>query len=220
MRRAFGQGKRGRRDIHLAVPHQNVAVASEAPEAPVLVHIRTVGIQEAAVTDHQVENGIPVAVRPFRIASENIEDLASVVLAARDLAVAVVIRFASGIGQPLDLVAFRVAHEPEVGVGVAAGLIVVLADAVETGLEPVLEVELLVLLTFAVDEAAIRMARTHSLKTVQTRLTGTPRRYCRGQKHSGSRWPPRSRGRCAPVETVPLPRWAEETAGGSAAPSR
>ena len=84
----------GWRDIHLAVTYENVAVAAEAPEALVLVNVGVVGVQEAAVTQYEIENGITVAVWVRRIASEHVVNLTPVMFAARDLRIAVVIRVA------------------------------------------------------------------------------------------------------------------------------
>ena len=40
VRRPFGERKWRRRDVHLAIPHENVAVTSESAETLVLVDVR------------------------------------------------------------------------------------------------------------------------------------------------------------------------------------
>ena len=52
MCRAICKGKWSWRNIHLTVPYQDVAVAPDTTETFVFVHIRTVGVQEAAVADY------------------------------------------------------------------------------------------------------------------------------------------------------------------------
>src|SRR5438045_2065990 len=91
MGRAVRQSEGRGRDIHLAIAHQNIAIAAEPTEAPVLVNIDVVGVEEAAVTQHKIEDWIPVAVRLQGISPKHVVDLPPVMLTARNLRIAVVV---------------------------------------------------------------------------------------------------------------------------------
>ena len=104
---------------------------------------------------NEVEDRIAVSVRLGRIATEHVVDLPPVVLAARHLAVAVVVGLAPRVGKTLELVAFCMLHKPKVGVRIAPRRIVVQAEPAETSLEPVLEMELLVATPFALDQLTL-----------------------------------------------------------------
>ena len=65
--RSLGQRERGRANIHLPIANKNISVGAEAAKALVLMDILVIGIEEAAVAKHEVENGIDVAVGVLRI---------------------------------------------------------------------------------------------------------------------------------------------------------
>ena len=88
VRGPFGKSKRSRRNIHLAITDKKITVTAEAPETLVLMDVSVVGVQKAAMTYHQIKDRIAVAVRVVRVASEDIEDLPSIVFAPGKLAVA------------------------------------------------------------------------------------------------------------------------------------
>ena len=80
------------------------------------------------MTVYQIKNRTLVAIRLFWIASEDIEDLAAIVLAAGKLTIAVVVGIPSRISESLQLLAFRVAYQLEVRVSIASEFIVILTD--------------------------------------------------------------------------------------------
>ena len=86
------------------------------------------------------------------IAAKHIENLATVVFTAWKLAIAIVVSIAAWIRKPFQLVAFRVAYQLEVGISVAARLIIVLCQVIKTCLEPVLEVKFFVVSAFTLNE--------------------------------------------------------------------
>lgn len=154
--RPLRESKRSRGDVHLPIPNQEVAVRSEATKALVLVDVVMVSIQEIAVTDNEIDDWIRLLVDLGRIPTEDVEDRPSIVVPARNPAVAVVTCLTSGPRQTLDLVPLGVVDKREVGIAVPATLVVVESCIVQATPDPVLEVELLVLTTDSVDEHTIR----------------------------------------------------------------
>ena len=154
MCRAFCKRIRGWRHVHLAVSDQDVAVAAETAKALVLMDIRVVGVEKAAVANYKIKHGILITVRLPGIASEYVVNLPAVMFAARWLTVAVIVGLAARIGEPLEFEAFRKLDKPEIGVGIAAGRVKVEAHAFESCLEPILEMELLVSPAFTLYEVS------------------------------------------------------------------
>lgn len=148
----FCERERSRCDIHLPVAHKNVTVAAEPPEALVLVRVSIVRVQEAPMAQNQIEHRVSVAVRIRGVAPEDIVDLPPVVLTARHLAIAVVVRLAAGTSEALKLVPFRIPNEPEIGIGVPARRVEVQPKRLKALLEPILKVEFFVAAPLALDE--------------------------------------------------------------------
>ena len=110
---AFGQGKRCRRDVHLAIAYKDVAVTAEAPEAPIDMLVGVVRIEEAAMAENQIEHRIAVPVGLVGITAKHVVDLPAVMLAAGHLAVAVVVSFSPWVGEGLEFIALG--HTAQVG---------------------------------------------------------------------------------------------------------
>jgi hypothetical protein len=91
------QCKRGGSNVHFPVADKNVTVASKSSEALISVNIGVVGIQKTSMTNYKIEYWIPIAVRINRISPENVVDLASIVFAQRNLAIAIVVSFAARV---------------------------------------------------------------------------------------------------------------------------
>ena len=144
VRSAFGKLKWGRRDIHLPVTDQDIAVTAESAKALVLVEVGVVSVQKATVTDDEVKYGILIAIRYFWIAPEHIVDLSAVMFAARGLAIAIKIRFAAWITETLEFESFSKLDKTEIRIGVAARRVKVETQGFKSPLEPVLKMELLV----------------------------------------------------------------------------
>ena len=155
MRCAIGQGKWRRRNIHFPISHQYITVAPNPPKALVLVNVSTVGIQETTVTNYQIQNRVSIAIRPFWITAEYIEHLASIVFAAWNLAIAVIVGVPARISQPFQLEPLTVANELEIRISVATRFIIILTYVIKARLEPVLEMEFFVILIVALNEDAI-----------------------------------------------------------------
>jgi hypothetical protein len=101
------------------------------------------------VTKNEIEYRIRVAVWLSRRATESIEDCPPVVTTGRDLTVAIIVRFASGIGESLHLEAFGRGNESKVGVTISATKLEIQTCFGEARFEPVLKMEFFVLATFS-----------------------------------------------------------------------
>jgi hypothetical protein len=100
---------------------------------------------------HEIENGVRIAIGPCWIAPEHVIDASTIVLAARHLAVAVVVCFASGLGKSLDFVAFGMLDKTEVRVRVSSWLVEVDAQRAQSSAEPILKMKLFVFCAFPSD---------------------------------------------------------------------
>jgi hypothetical protein len=96
------------------------------------------------MTQDQVENRIAIAVGFGRITTKDVIHPSAVVFAARKLAVAVIIRFATRICEALELVSFWEMNQCEVRVCVSAWGVILEIKCLQAILEPVLEMELFV----------------------------------------------------------------------------
>src|SRR5439155_13690487 len=102
----------------------------------------------------EVEHRIRVAVCLRRISTEDIKDSAPVVTAGRNLAVAVVIRLASRIRQPFHLETVCRSNQSEVRISVPSTDFKVQFCFTEACLEPILEMEFLVLPALPLNQLA------------------------------------------------------------------
>ena len=125
------QCKRGRRNIHLPVANNDVAEAAETAKTLVPVFVSAVGIQEAAVTDDDIQHRVAVAVRSRRVAAKNIIDLPTVMFSAWWSAVAIKIGRPARISQTFQLVSFGMTHYLEVRIGVPSWFVIVLTQIVQ-----------------------------------------------------------------------------------------
>ena len=149
---AIDDPKRRGHDIHLAIADENVPIAAETPDALVFVNVLVVGVQEAPVANDKIKHGIRISIGDLRIAAKDVVDRSAVMQAGRDLAIAVKRCVASRVGKPLEFIAVGRGNHPEVRVRVPPAHFIVLSDLVEPSLEPVLEMELLIRCTDALNE--------------------------------------------------------------------
>ncbi|MFG2224423.1 hypothetical protein [Streptomyces sp. NPDC048644] len=109
------------------------------------------------MADHEIDDGVLVnAALGLGVTSEDVEDLAAVVVPRGYLGVGVVVSLSAGELQTLDLVALRVVDEPEVRIRVPARFVVGEAARLDALPNPVLEVVFLVARRHSLDQVAVR----------------------------------------------------------------
>jgi hypothetical protein len=145
MRQAFGNPERRRDNIHFSITYQDVAVTPEPLDALVFVDIFVIRVQEVAVTNDEIEDGIAVAVRIFGVSSsEYIIDCSPVMKAGRDLAVAIKTRVPAGVGKPFQFISLCRCDHPKVRIGISSADLVIESPFLKAFLEPVLKMEFFV----------------------------------------------------------------------------
>ncbi len=105
----------------------------------------------------------------FWITTEDVENLSPVVVSGRHLAVCIVVAFATGPFQTLDLVALGVFDQAKIGVGIAPGALVVDSKLLNALLEPVLKMKFLVGGTLQLNEFTRMNSKDALLKDIKTR---------------------------------------------------
>ncbi|KMO34386.1 hypothetical protein VP06_14450 [Methylobacterium aquaticum] len=115
--RAVCQGIGCRHDVHLAITHLNIAVASDTPKVLVFMFVGSIDTQKIAVTNHQIKQRIRVAVGIFGIAAEHIVDSALAMPTTWNLAIAIEIIISTGIPQSFQFKSVQSVNQPEIRIG-------------------------------------------------------------------------------------------------------
>ena len=66
------------------------------------------------MTQHKIKHGVAITVRPGWVSSKYVIDLSTVMFAAGNLAIAIVICLASWVGQTLQFESFREVDQAEI----------------------------------------------------------------------------------------------------------
>jgi hypothetical protein len=127
-----------------------------------------IGVQEITVAKHEVDHGIAFAVRLLWISSEHIINGPAIVMPGRNLAVAIEVGIATGVGQSFQLVTLGGRNYSEIRIAVPPADLEVHANLLQPGFEPVLKVKFFV-----------RAADTLDQRSLADRFNATGK-YCEG----------------------------------------
>ena len=123
------------RNIHFAITNQNVAIAAKATHTLIFMDIGMIRIQKIAMTNNKIKQRVRIAVGVHGIATKDIENGAPIVLPRRNLTIGVIRSLSPRIGQPLNLITFRIGNQAKIRITIATTAFIMEAGFCETFLD-------------------------------------------------------------------------------------